>query len=328
MNKEKLKQLPGAKKVIAKLKAQKEFHYDKSFFLRNFAHSKETKNKLGYNMLFISHSLEKGLSSKRPRRFGVLKIKELQKLIERYQRYENYSEDFEFINAINILRQYKKFYEEKSWTDADEYIKVKQFLKPFSKIEKMDIGGHIIKKADFQKMSTVDYESFLSSRHSVREFLPIPVKESDIQKAVGTAILSPSACNRQMCKVYYILDEERKKKVVEIGQGFNCFEKQSISPIVITFDINANIGVGERNQGWFNSGLFSMNLVNALHSLGIGSCFCQFGNPVSQEERLKKTLNIPKNERIAVIIACGYYCEETLIPYSPRKKLEDIYRKR
>ena len=70
-----------------------------------------------------------------------------------------------------------------------------------------------------------------------------------------------------------------------------------------------------------------MNLVNAMHSLGIGSCFCQFGNSTKQEEQMKKLLNIPENERIAVIIACGYYVDECTIPYSPRKKIEDVYKK-
>ena len=53
---------------------------------------------------------------------------------------------------------------------------------------------------------------------------------------------------------------------------------------------------GERNQGWFNAGLVAMNFVNALHSLGIGSCFVQFGNSNQEEKDLKKLLNINKSE--------------------------------
>ena len=69
-----------------------------------------------------------------------------------------------------------------------------------------------------------------------------------------------------------------------------------------------------------------MNFVNALHSLGIGSCFVQFGNSTKEEEKVKKIINIPKNERIAVFLATGYYNDKNLITASPRKNIKDIYK--
>ena len=121
------------------------------------------------------------------------------------------------------------------------------------------------------------------------------------------ALKSPTACNRQMVKIYYVKSKEKKDYILKIGQGFSGFKYDGINIFVITFDINANYFVGERNQGWFNAGLVSMNFVNALHSLGIGSCFVQFGNTNKEEEKVKKILNIPSNERIAVLLSAGYY---------------------
>ncbi len=306
----------------------REYRYDKRFFKKNFSHSSATKNKTGYNALLVSHSLEKGMANKNPRPFGKSKINELIDLMRKYVKYGDYDKDFAFVNTINVLRGYKKFYEEKKWTENSEYVIVSDFLKDYSDIEEMNVGSYVLNKSDFEKDSKIDYRKFIASRHSVREFLSKPVKEEDMKKAVETAILSPSACNRQMCKVYYVADSKKAKKVVALGQGFGGFEKETINPIIITFDVSANYFIGERSQGWFNAGLFSMNLVNALHSQGIGSCFCQFGNTTSDEEKLKKILEIPSSERIAVIIACGYYCDKCLVPYSPRKQLEDIYRQR
>ena len=71
-----------------------------------------------------------------------------------------------------------------------------------------------------------------------------------------------------------------------------------------------------------------MNFINALHSLGIGSCCIQFGNSFDEETKIKKMLNIPSSERIAVIITCGYYDDISRIPCSSRKSIEDVYRKR
>lgn len=323
-----IKKLPFAKSVITKLKFNHEYFYDKKFFMKNYSHSAPTKAKIGYNMLLISHSLEKGMSNKNPRHFGAAKVDELMKLIREYEAYGDYENDFDFVNAINVLRNYAKFYEEKKWTGAEEYEKVSEFLKEYSDVAKMNVGSFVLEKKAFEKDATIDYRKFLASRHSVREFSAKKLDEKDLKKAIETAILSPSACNRQMIKVYYISDPAKSKKLVSIAQGFGGFEKETINTLVVTFDVNANYFVGERNQGWFNAGLFSMNLVNALHSQGIGSCFCQFGNLTKQEEQLKKLLDIPASERIAVILSAGYYCEKSIIPYSPRKKIEDVYRKR
>ena len=43
------------------------------------------------------------------------------------------------------------------------------------------------------------------------------------------------------------------------------------------------LGVGERNQGYFNAELFATNLVNAFHSLGIGTGFIHFCNSINEE---------------------------------------------
>lgn len=328
MIKQLIKKIPFAKQAIIYIKFHHEYSYDRKFFRKNYSHSAPTKAKIGYNILLISHSLEKGMSNKNPRHFGAAKVDELIKLIREYEAYGDYENDFDFVNAINVLRNYAKFYEEKKWTDAGEYEEVSEFLKKYSGVAKMDVGSFVLEKKDFEKDAAIDYRNFLASRHSVREFSTKKLDEKDLKKAIETAILSPSACNRQMIKVYYISDPAKSKKLINIAQGFGGFEKETINSLVVTFDVNANYFIGERNQGWFNAGLFSMNLVNALHSQGIGSCFCQFGNSTKQEEQLKKLLGIPASERIAVILSAGYYCDKSTIPYSPRKKIEDVYRKR
>lgn len=319
-----IKKIPLVEKAHKKFTFDHEYKYDKKFFKTNFSHSDETKNKLGYNMLLISHSLEKGMSNKTPRRFGAAKVAELIKMIRQYTTFGNYEKDFAFVNSVNVLRGYVSFYDLKGWGDTEERKTVAEFLESYKAVEGMNVGGYELAKKEFEKDAKIDYRKFLASRHSVREFLPKAIIKADIEKAVETAILSPSACNRQMCKVYYVTNKAKARKIIEKGQGFGGFEKDTINPIVVTFDVNANYFIGERNQGWFNAGLFCMNFVNALHSQGIGSCFCQFGNSSKDEEKIKSLLGIPKSERIAVLIAAGYYCDKCMVPYSPRKELSDI----
>ena len=98
-----------------------------------------------------------------------------------------------------------------------------------------------------------------------------------------------------------------------------------MNTFIITFDTNGLTDKGERNQEYFNAGLFYTNFVNALHSLGIGTCFIQFVNSVSDEEKLKNLNEIPSNEKIAVILYAGYYDEKSNFGVSPRKDFKEYF---
>lgn len=303
---------------------KQEFINDYKFYKRNYTYSQKDEKRIGYQMILLIHSLEKGMSSENLRPFGVEKIKKLINLITEYEKISD-EKDYSYNLAINCLDSYCEIYKENNWEERNEYLLVKDFLSSRPTLKKIKVGSYVLNKVDFIIDSKIDYDKFISSRHSVRNFSNEKIREKDVEKAVKIAIKSPSACNRQMCKVYYIENKESIKYIESIAQGLGGFDLTNANYFIITFDIAANYFIGERNQGWFNAGLFSMNFSNALHSLGIGSCFMQFGNSFKEEIILKKQLNIPDSERIAVVIVAGYYDEVSRIPYSTRKDLSDIY---
>lgn len=118
----------------------------------------------------------------------------------------------------------------------------------------------------------------------------------------------------------------KKNIIINYGQGFGNFELENANIFIITYDTAAFHFIGERNQGYFNAGLFSMNFVNALHSQGIGSCFVQFGNSKKDENIIKKICGISSSERIAVLVSAGYYEENISAPKSPRKDKKDVFK--
>lgn len=301
-----------------------DFFRDRKFFLKNFIFSKKSLRKNEYNIMLSIHQLEKGMTSSDLRPFGVSKIENIIGIINRCPEIIDCN-NYVYNYAMSILSNYKDIYEKNNWTNQSEYMKVKKFLDG-KKFNIINAGVTEIKLSDIKNAYNIDFYKFLSSRRSIRNFSSKIISKNDIDKAINMAILSPSACNRQMCKIYYIKTEESKEYVKKIAQGLSLFDKNNINFFIITFDINANNFVGERNQGWFNAGLFSMNFVNALHSLGIGSCFIQFGNSFKDEKKIKTKLKINDSERIAVIIAAGYYDEVSKIPFSTRKNKDDIYR--
>ena len=325
-----IKSIPGfnvINNIRKKYKMYKEFDYDKAFFMSNYISSSSTVAKIEYDVILDIHSIEKGMCSKCVRPFGVEKVKKIMRLIKEYETLTS-KKSFAYNLANSCLYEYLKFYEANDWCNREEYNMVKDFMNMQREYDYIKVGGHDIYYDEFALDSKIDYGKFLDSRHSVRNFSDKPLSCDDIKKAIDMAIKTPSACNRQMCKVYYIKNEINKKFIEKYAQGLSNFDLDNVNYFVVTFDVNSNYFIGERNQGWFNAGLFSMNFVNALHSLGIGSCFIQFGNSFKEEMLLKEKLSLGEGERIAVILTAGYYAATSKIPYSTRKSIDDIYFER
>lgn len=319
-----VKKTPFLSKIRNEFILLKEYYYDYRIFKSNYMFSKKNINKVEYNILLNVHGIEKGLSNKNIRFFGENKVKQL---IEDLEYCSKNKDSFAYIMGISALHTYKKICENNNWTDKEIYKIVCEFILKSDFKDEKRIGTEIYNKKALLKGTKFDYFSFVSSRHSVRNYSESKIKNDDINKAIEIAIKTPTACNRQMIKVYNVENLELKKFIFKIGQGFSGFELDNASLFIITYDISANYFSGERNQGMFNAGLFSMNFVNGLHSLGIGSCFVQFGNSSKDEKKIKAMCHIPVNERIAVFIAAGYYSENSIIPLSSRKSLFDIYKK-
>lgn len=325
--KDSLKKVKCIDNFVKNSKLKKAFLKDYLLFKDNYMYSHDDTESIGYNILLIVHTTEKAMSNKTPRIFGKEKMNKLMMLLDQYKKIGN-NADYYYQMGISCLNKYKIFFEQHKWENTNEYIDVAQYLeKNSSTTHSLNVGNSFINKNDIIEYSKINYEQFLKSRHSIRNYASTKLKDSDINKAINMAIYTPSACNRQMCKIYYVESEQKREEVIKYANGFGNFELDNVNIFLITYDVRSLSMAGERNQGWLNSGLIAMNFVNALHSLGIGTCLLQSSNTYEEEENLKRNLGICDSERIAVIISAGYYDDVSVIANSVRKKDTQIYTK-
>ena len=301
-----------------------QYLYDKNFYNKYNMFTDSTLNKLEYETIIHSHTLEKGMEHFVIRPFALEKITYIISLIRKQSKFENFKNKFSFINGINSLRAYKKIYEEHGWTDKKEFKKVTDFLKQYTFVEKRKAGAYIYKKKELEKYYSIDYLKFIKSRHSTRNYRNEPLKLEDVKLAVEMAKYSASACNRQNIKLHFYPSGKMRENVIHYAKGKGGIYLEGVNTFIITFDVNGLRPKGERNLGYFSAGLYSTNLVNAFHSLGIGTCFIQFSNSIKEEEELKKLNSIPEYERIAVILFAGYYDEKSIFAVSSRKELKEL----
>nr|WP_244962219.1 nitroreductase family protein [Algibacter amylolyticus] len=172
---------------------------------------------------------------------------------------------------------------------------------------------------------SLPFESFVKSRFSIRDFSSEDVDVETIKRAVNIAKHAPSVCNRQSWKAHVYTKEEQILSLLKIQGGNNGFTKSINKLIIVTTNIKAFTTL-ENNQIFIDGGLFSMNLVLALHSQGIGACCLNTCFPFTSEKNVKSVGNIDANERLIMMIGIGNIKDNYKVAISKKKDLNEIIK--
>jgi nitroreductase len=303
-----------------------EYYLDALYYKRYSMLMNKSPKNYEYQILLRLHGLEKGICMPDSRKFGQEKIEVLIDIMSKAKIIGEVTTGY--LMAEGIIREWIELFEKNHWTDDPVYQKVKLNYNEIVSDDAIDSGIIRINKEQILEKVNGNFSDLCYSRHSTRRYSSVPLKNSDIDECISLAKMSPSACNRQMCKIYWIESEQLRSVMESIGLGLSGFSKETANYLVITFDMKAFNYYGERDQGYFNAGLFVMNFTYALHYKGIGSCCLQWGQAHSVEKKIKNILNIPQDEKIAVVLAAGYYDDENIVPLSHRRDNEEILYRR
>lgn len=298
------------------------FHDAKVFSKYNLDSMYETTG-YEYDILLKVHSLEKGFAMPELRPFGFKKAGELVDILMFAKK--NGFKSFSVNLGESILFNWVNLFDEMKWKKDDfDYIKAKEFVSKYVEAPIYEAG---CMHKNYVECTDFNYEEFLHARHTFRDYEERILSDEDVEFCVTQALNVPSACNRQMCKIYDISAAQSKKTLLDIGLGISGISVDNAHFFLITYDMAAFSSFGERNQGYFNAGILALQFVQTLQYRGIGSCFLQFTKDVKAEEQLKNILGIPKSERIAIILSAGYIKTDNIIPASVKKPLGDMYKK-
>lgn len=282
-------------------------------------HTDEDMQKMQFTILRENHVIEKGMSMQNPRKgFGQEKAA---KLIERLSKYfELYGrENRDFLAyPLSTLQSYI-MYSETNGTKLPELKAAFEKLcerVPGLKTDVATGGVRESTRKDLLEMCDKGFESLLLSRHSLRYFSQEPVGRDVISKALQMAQRTPSACNRQGWITHVFCGEE-SVRLMYWQEGCRGCEDGFRQSVLVTANLKAFLS-HEVFQAYIDGGLYAMNLINAFHSLGIGTIplSCGFGF-----EKLKHldNFNIPEHELPILIIAFGNVEESYHYAASTRK---------
>lgn len=277
--------------------------------------SSKDPDKLCYLILREAHTLEKGMSMRAPRLgFGTAKASHLIKRIEVYA--SRYGHSPSISNALSIVDGYLVY-------SRDSGVETEELESEFNKVLGM-LGN-----PDYHKDPCIltlrpgragSYEDVILSRHSCRYFRKEKVDSALIVKALELASHSPSACNRQAWRTH-VFSGDSCRDILLWQEGCHGFEDEPDTCILVTADRKAFLHY-EMFQPYVDGGMYAMNLINALHSLGLATLPASCGFHCRKLKELAG-FGIPSNEVPIVIIAVGYPEESARVAASVRKSVTD-----
>ena len=281
-------------------------------------HTDDDIQKMQYTLSRETHTIEKGMSMRNPRKgFGQQKVTYLIKRLGIYcDRYLMQNKEF-LEYPLSTIKNYIDYTHK---TGVDIHQIESSFNTLLSKAGFDTISGKagvmVETKENILSKCNKDFESLLYSRHSIRYFSEEPVSDGIITKALELAQRTPSACNRQGW-LTHVYRAPRSVELIKWQGGSRGFEDEIKCAILVTANLKAFLN-HEVHQAYIDGGLYAMNLINSLHSLGVGTIPLSCGFTYSQLFKLKD-FGIPEFEVPIVIIGIGNLLKEFNVAVSERK---------
>jgi nitroreductase len=300
----------------------------KQYYKYSNVFKKDTFEKIEAHIILDYHAIEKGfLHNKIRPRFAIKKVKNLISNLEIVE--SKYKHSSQTLISYKVLCDYYDYHKNES-ININEYFSEQNYNSFKSKLEKNILYEktervYITKERDtyFSEVYS-SFDKFSSSRKSIRSFSEEIINDEVIKKCIQLASNSPSVCNRQSSKVYFIKNKEKIKSILDVQGGLVGFQDNINNLIVLTVDRNFFYTIGERNQFFIDGGIYLMNLMYALHFHKIASCPANWGKMYRDDLKAEKILNLKKSEKIICVLAIGYIKENVNYTLSKRRTCSEV----
>lgn len=313
--------LPNSDSKLEQIFIKEAIHFWKLTSRYNASHhTNEDIEKMQYVILRENHVIEKGMSMRNPKKgFGQEKVKNLLKHLEKYN-FLYGKENKEFLQyPLSTILSYISYTERQGVNINDVKTIFYEFTDSIKPIDlNIQSGVKKVSKEEILSKCNTDFESLLFSRHSIRYFSSIDPDKELVIKALEMAQQTPSACNRQGWKTH-VFEGDDSIKLMKWQGGCKGFENELKHSILVTANLKAFLFY-ETHQAYIDGGLYAMNLINALHSLGLGCIPLSCGFESWKLKQLKE-FDIPEYEVPIVIIAFGNLANEFNVAISTRKPI-------
>lgn len=173
------------------------------------------------------------------------------------------------------------------------------------------------------------FKELILTRQSVRRYAETPVEAEKIKLCIEAARLAPSASNSQPWKFIVVDQEPLKTEVAKATfndiQLINKFTLQAPVMVVIVMEkakliTRMAMWVKKKEFTLIDIGIAAEHFCLQAAEMGLGTCMIGWFD----EDKIKKTLHIPSDKTIGLVISVGYAAEGYPQRTKVRKQIEEI----
>lgn len=175
-------------------------------------------------------------------------------------------------------------------------------------------------------ISYEDFHRLAMTRRSVRWYQNKPVPRELVEKALETAIQSPSACNRMPFEFRLFDDPVLVRKVAALPMGTKGYADNIPTIAVVVGKLNSYFSSRDRHLIYIDASLSAMSFMFACETLGLSTCPINWPDFEPLEQRMAKLLRLKPYERPIMLVSIGYADPDGLIPISLKKQRENYLR--
>lgn len=314
--------------VLRALKCFQFFWYDYCRFVRYSGGSTNGERESKRAVIIMTyHVIEKGLTMPfRRKKFGKETVSRLMVLIEAFE--DQFGLDDEQVkHAVGVLKEYRNLHSAQDVADDSDstgfWQKLDEFCARHPDVESSE-QLHCTYDSFYANNSSI-FPEFAKSRHTLRHYSNDEVSVERIKEAVEIALTSPSACNRQHCRVHCVSDKQKITDILALQHGSRGFGEYANKLLIVTTDLEDIIALGERTDAFTNGGIFLMNLCYSLHYFKIAHCILNWSRTPFEDIAVRKLISIKPSESIVAVLTCGEAPEEFDVAASPRKDISEIF---
>jgi hypothetical protein len=303
------------------------FEYDMSRFIDySGTFGEETAGKLQAKIIILYHVIEKGLTM--PNRKPWFGRDVLMTLIASINRFEAKfgTGNQQVRHAVGVVKSYYSLHQGSASAvppDWDEcWSQVKALVGNHGEIP-VAAQRHCNRAALFG-MKDRPFFDFAHARCTIRNYAPVELPMQRIRDAVKLALTTPSACNRQYCRVHCLTDKARIGELLAIQGGCRGFGHLTDKLLVVTADLEGVDAVRERDDLFTNGGMFLMNLCYSLFYYEVAHCILNWSRMPEEDLAMRKLVRIRDSETVIAVLLCGVPPDEFDVAASPRKTLSEV----
>ncbi|WP_298823136.1 nitroreductase family protein [uncultured Capnocytophaga sp.] len=306
-----------------------DYYYDLKRFYKYASNQgvKDSEEKYIGHIVKRYHVIEKGLTMPSPRLgFGKEVVLDLINLCNQYIDIYG-TTNVQLHNAIAVLLAYIEFHKDKSFTIAENIVTAIKLLS--QRVNNSDVLPqqqiHITKEEYFNDINK-SFEAFSNSRKSVRNYASKDLPIEKILKAIELARNTPTSCNRQSNRIYIYTNQQKIQEILKLQGGSRGFLGLANKLIIVTNELGVYESTRERKQGYIDGGIYTMNLLYALHYNKVVCCVLNCGTTKANDLKIRSLISIRDSEELIVMIACGEAVENFEIASSPRIPTENFIK--